>query len=187
MTDFSAFIKAYGKAIDPEVADAKVIETYRGQVPDELIEFWERYGFGGFGKGLVWVVNPAAMEDVMSNWTTGKGSKRAIPVVRTAFGNIIYWQASEFQLLDVHYDRRIGAGPGVEVLFGYYLIEKKLRKSVLDEPLFKKALRALGELKRDEIYAFGLPLAMGGSEDLKNVVVAKLREHLSILSAAHRE
>jgi hypothetical protein len=49
-----------------------------------------------------------------------------------------------------------------EVLFGCYLIDEMARRSVLEEAKFKKALKAHGQLHGDEMYAFTLPLALGG-------------------------
>jgi|SRR6185437_14401369 len=185
MTDFEPFFNEYGKPIEPERGEAKLLHVYKGIVPDPLIEFWERFGFGGYAKGLVWVVNPTLLDDVLAEWVTAK-KNRAVPVIRTAFGNIVYWQGDQFTFLDVHYDRRVGAGSDVEVLFGFYLVDEKSRRSVLEEPLFKKALKARGTLKRDEIYSYKLPLAMGGTPDVKNMEKAKMREHLSILATIHK-
>lgn len=185
MTDFEPFFKEYGQPIEPERGDAKLLGRYKGIVPDPLIEFWERFGFGGYAKGLVWVVNPTLLDDVLAEWVPAK-KQRAIPVIRTAFGNVVYWHGDQFTFLDVHYNKPFQAGGDVELLFDYYLVEQKSRKSVLQEPLFKKALKALGILKRDEIYSYKLPLAMGGTPDVKNMEKAKMREHLSILATIHK-
>lgn len=183
MSDFDVFFETYGQPVELERAEEKQLSTYRSVVPDSLVEFWERFGFGGYAQGLLWVVNPTQLEDVLAEWLTPEGKKsRAIPVIRTAFGNVVYWHHSQFTFLDVHYGRRVSAGTDVEVLFGYYLVDKKSRKSVLEEPVFKKALNALGMLKRDEIYAFKLPLAMGGDAGVRNMQKARIRETLAVLA-----
>jgi hypothetical protein len=188
MTDFDAFFEAYGKPIESERADPKLLSAYKNVVPDQLIEFWERFGFGGYARGLVWIVNPTQLEDVLAEWLPAKGGKkRAVPVARTAFGNVIYWRDPGFTFLDVNYNKQFGAGGNVELLFIFYLIDKKSRKSVLEEPEFKKAFKALGMLKRDEMYAYTLPLAMGGEPGIKNMTKVKMREHLSILAGIHQE
>jgi len=184
MADFSPFFEAYGRPVTPERADAKLVKRYAGVVPPALIEFWLHYGFGGYAKGLVWVVNPAGVEDALAEWLPAR-NKTAVPVVRTSFGNIIYWQASAFTFLDVHYDKAFSAGGDVEILFDGYLIDPKSRKSVLQEPKFKQALKALGELDSSEMYSFKLPLVMGGADDLKNLAKVKMREQLAVLAEAH--
>lgn len=30
-----------------------LVDAYRGRVSDEVIEIWERYGFGTFGEGFI--------------------------------------------------------------------------------------------------------------------------------------
>lgn len=185
MTDFEPFFDAYGKPTDTERPSAKLLKDYENRVPAQLIEFWERFGFGGFAKGLVWVVNPTQLEDVLAEWAPAKKTSRAVPAVRTAFGNIVYWQGTKFTFLDVHYDKAFDAGTDTEVLFGFYLIDDKSRTSVLQEPKFKKALKAHGSLARDEMYGYTLPLVMGGTDEIKNMAKVKMREQLSILAQAH--
>jgi hypothetical protein len=186
MSDFDLFFQAYGQPTEGERADPKLLSTYKDIVPASLLEFWERFGFGGYEEGLVWVVNPSQLEDILAEWTLAKSNKkRVIPVIRTAFGNIIYWHDAAFTFLDVHYNKRFQAGSDVEVLFDFYLVDKKSRKSVLEETLFKRALRALGKLKWNEMYSYKLPLAMGGTPELNNMEKAKMREHLSILANIH--
>lgn len=41
---------------------AETIEEYRGRVPDELVEIWERYGCGTFGEGFLRIIDPALYE-----------------------------------------------------------------------------------------------------------------------------
>ncbi len=185
MTDFEPFFNAYGKATDAQPATQNVLRVYRGVVPEQLIEFWERYGFGGYAKGLIWIPEPTLLEDVLAEWLPRKRGARAIPVARTAFGNIVYWRKDKYTFLDVHYDKEFEAGTDTELLFAYYFVDETPRRSVLQEPKFEKALKAQGQLRRDEMYAFTLPLALGGADDVKNMTKAKIREQLAILASLH--
>jgi hypothetical protein len=186
MSDFDAFIEEYGSPVEPERASAKELTKFKGIVPDPLVEFWERFGFGGYGQGLVWVVNPTHLEDVLAEWVPAKSKKgRAVPVARSAFGNVVYWQDEAFTFLNVHYDKTFQAGSDAEVLFDFYLVDRESRKSILEEPLHKKALKLLGMLQRDEMYTYKLPLALGGNSALKNMQKAMIREQLSILAQVH--
>jgi hypothetical protein len=185
MTDFSPFLDAYGNAIDAEPATQNVLRAYQGVVPEQLIEFWERYGFGGYAKGMIWITEPTLLEDVLAKWLPPKRSARAIPVARTAFGNIVYWHKDKYTFLDVHYAKEFEAGTDTELLFAYYLVDETPRRSVLQQPKFEEALKAQGQLHRDEMYAFTLPLVLGGADDLKNMTKAKMREQLAILVSLH--
>ena len=53
---------------------------------------------------------------------------------------------------------------------------------MLEQKLFRKALKKLGPLQHDECFGFEPAIALGGSESVENVRIVKLREHLSILS-----
>lgn len=186
MLDIEPFIAGFGKPFDNERPSADLVRDYEGLVPVELIEFWQGYGFGGYARGLVWIVDPRQFQEALVDWLpTKSGEAQAVPVARSAFGNFICWHDSKFIFVDVHYDRQLGAGDDVELLFNFFLADEKSRRSILHEPLFRKALRARGQLARDEMYAFGLPLAMGGSADVKNIDKAKVLEHLSILAQVH--
>ena len=35
----------------------EIIEKYKGQVPDEIIEIWKNYGLGSFMNGYMKVIN----------------------------------------------------------------------------------------------------------------------------------
>ncbi|MBP1326161.1 hypothetical protein JOF28_001393 [Leucobacter exalbidus] len=37
---------------------AEIIAEYRDQVPAELVEVWEQYGYGTFGRGFLRVIDP---------------------------------------------------------------------------------------------------------------------------------
>jgi hypothetical protein len=87
--------------------------------------------------------------------------------------------------LNVNYNEQFDTGDDVELLFVLLLIGKDPREGILQEPLFKKALRKFGPLKCDEMYRYKLALAMGGNRDLKKMAKMKMREQLSILAQVH--
>src|SRR5689334_22209006 len=89
MTDFDKFVKEYGEPIEPERASAELLDQYKDIVPTQLIEFWERFGFASYADGLIWVVNPKQLQDVLSEWFPTKAKDAPlVPVIRTAFGKI---------------------------------------------------------------------------------------------------
>lgn len=186
MIDVNVFIKEYGLPTEAEKPGRKFLEEYKGLVPDPMIEFWERFGFGCYADGLIWVINPKQLGEVLSEWLPRKEKQTpAVPVIRTAFGKLIYWHKNNFTLLDVNYNDRFDTGDDVELLFVLLLIGTDAREGILQEPLFKKALTKFGPLKSDEMYGYKLPLAMGGNRDLMNLAKMKMVEQLSILAQIH--
>ena len=187
MYDFDGFFDAYGNPSSSETASRSLLEKMDGKVPEALLSFWTVYGFGSYGKGLVWVLNPTELDGILAEWPADKRTmRRSVPIIRTAFGNVVFWANQEFTFLDVHYNRLVQAGTDTELLFGYYLTHAKSRRSVLEEQLFKKAYKKLGQLTHEEIYTYSLPLALGGKPELKNLCKAKVKEQLSILAQIHK-
>jgi hypothetical protein len=184
MTDFQHFIDEYGSPTETEKPDQGSLGGYKGAIPDQVIEFWTRFGFGHYLQGLLWIPNPKQLEDVLTEWLPKRS--RGVPIARTAFGSVLYWQGHEFTLLDVNTNDRFSASDDAEVVFNFFLIGEDARLGVLQEPLFKKALKKFGPLRSDEMYGYKLPLAMGGDRTLKNMEKMKLREQLSILAQIHR-
>jgi len=103
-------------------------------------------------------------------------------ILRTGFGDMIYWANSAFQLVDVDYGEHSTLTARAEVLFEYVLCPGELLEKVLDEPIFKKALPRLGPPAPDECYGYVPAIALGGTHEPSNLKRVKLNEHLSILS-----
>jgi hypothetical protein len=186
MTDFQPFFDEYGSPSEVQNADKKLLSEYKDVVPEQLIEFWERFGFGRYADGRLWVIHPKELEDVLTLWLPNKTKpSKAVPVLRTAFGQIIYCDDGRFTLLDPHYNDRFGAGHNTGVLFKSYLVGKNARILIIEEKKFKHSFKKFGPLKRDEMYSYKLPLAMGGDDTLKNMAKMKMREQLSILAQVH--
>jgi hypothetical protein len=186
MTNFQPFFDEYGSPSEVQKADKKLLSEYRDVVPEQLIDFWEHFGFGRYGDGRIWVINPKELEDVLTLWLPNKNKPtKAVPVLRTAFGKIIYWDDGKFTLLDPHHNDRFGAGDNMELLFIMFLVGKNARIWIIEEKEFKQAFKKFGPLKRDEMYSYKLPLAMGGTDSLKNMDKMKMREQLSILAQVH--
>ena len=72
----------------------EVIEKYKGQVPDEIIEIWENYGLGSFLNGYLRVINPDDYKELVEE-TYFRG-KESIPLFTTAFADVITCEENEF-------------------------------------------------------------------------------------------
>ena len=72
----------------------EIIEKYKGQVPDEIIEIWKNYGLGSFLNGYLRVINPDDYKELVEE-TYFRG-KESIPLFTTAFADVITWQENGF-------------------------------------------------------------------------------------------
>lgn len=72
---------------------AATVDAYDGLVPDEIVELWQRYGYGSFGDGFVRVIDPHAYEERIGN-LLGKmiGEGDALPIMVTALADVVLWE-----------------------------------------------------------------------------------------------
>lgn len=78
----------------PHAAVAQsTFDAYDGLVPEEIVELWERYGYGSFGEGFVRVIDPGAYEARIGN-LLGKmiGEGSAVPIMVTALADVVLWE-----------------------------------------------------------------------------------------------
>ncbi len=180
MTHFPNFKKTHRPAIKCRKATGESIKQYQGKLPDALLEDWQEAGWCGYGKGLIWIIDPSTLESSLKDWV--EESERAIAFARTAFGDIIVWTGKDIYYVDVLYDKYSRIGGDIDVFFDVTLCDKVYINSVLDRKLFLQALKKLGELDHDECYGFEPAISLGGSGTLDTLRKVKLREYLSILA-----
>ena len=72
----------------------EIIEKYKGQVPDEVIEISENYGLGSFLNRYLRVINPDDYKELVEE-TYFRG-KESMPLFTTDFADVITWQENEY-------------------------------------------------------------------------------------------
>lgn len=77
-----------------KIADETIISKYKGILPGELIETWERYGFGIFVNGFLKVINPDDNLNILES--SYIRHEQAIPIFTTAMGDIIVWEKDKY-------------------------------------------------------------------------------------------
>ena len=91
---FDRFMHRFGLPVSRMAASSKSIEKYRGKLPDQLLQYWEKYGFCGFKDGLFWIVNPDDYEDALDAWigdTPAMEEDAYYVIARSAFGALYLW------------------------------------------------------------------------------------------------
>lgn len=196
--DFAWFIGKFGEATHRVEASADTIERWRGRLPEQLMTYWREEGWCGYANGLFWSVNPDDYEDLISEWLAGTPLEKLDTfhvIARTAFGKL--------------YACGEKAGPVVDVscqLHAIFAQKKELRPRDAadldfkirgffagsrldgcdlhtndDGPLFERALKKLGPLAPDEMYALEPAVVLGGPIALDHLVRVKLDPHLTLL------
>lgn len=180
MSHFKKFNEMHGPPSEVETVPPEKLEFYAKRLPADLLEEWRQSGWCAYGDGLLWTVDPAAYEEVLEAWlgpTTGHYA-----FLRTAFGDIYYWDGAKAYHLDVQEGDISPVPRRMDMLFDGAFCDREYLDDVLQCKLFKKAVAKLGRLKKDECYAFVPPIALGGSGKVDTLKRYKLREQLALLA-----
>ena len=60
-----------------EVPEAR-LQHYRGRLPEQLLAYWQRDGWCGWGQGLLWTVDPEAWRENLATWLARRLQGRTI-------------------------------------------------------------------------------------------------------------
>jgi hypothetical protein len=178
---FDDFEKVHGKGIKCRPVADETIEKYKDVLPAPLLDYWRQAGWCGYSDGLLWLVNPEELRDPFVEWL-GPDAENSYPIVRTALGDIIFWNDKGAFYLDIREEEVKKVGENLEVLFFYTLCDDGYLDHVIDRNIFRKVFPRLGVLEHDECYAFTPAVQLGGPGTADTLQRAKLREYLSILA-----
>lgn len=190
--------EGFGPQIDSQPVAASIIDSYRGKLPDALLTYWRELGWGGYGNGLLWLVNPREYSDVLSTWLHGTelyGRDRYHVFACGAFGELYAWGERTGPSLHINSpysmifpsDRsaRMDEGRADSMLRSWFSSSEKKdfdENDDDDKPLFDRAVNLLGRLHPGEMYGFVPALALGGPCRLDHLQKVKAVEHLMFLA-----
>jgi hypothetical protein len=166
-------------------------------LPEQLLEYWRLYGWGGYYDGLFWLVNPDDYVPVVEAWLEGtqiENKSDYLAIARTAFGRIFLWNKKagqnvtivslDSQIITSPPNKKVAAGDDTIPLQSFLIGKDPDRldiEDVKEKKLFKRALKKLGPVAEDEMYGFEPALCMGGMPVLENIRKVKIIEHLILL------
>ncbi|WP_288076875.1 GAD-like domain-containing protein [Pseudomonas sp.] len=189
--DFDFFLSTFGPGFDRRSVSSSTIEQYRGKLPDQLLTYWEVYGWCGYAGGIFWSVNPQEYESIVSEWLKGTklwGIDVYHVIARSAFGTLYLWgEQSGYSLkissVDAYYICRESMFTGDQLDFGVRCFFSGLTVKSNDyENLFAVAKNKLGRLHEGEMYGFTPALALGGQRTLAGIEKVGAVEYLTFLS-----
>jgi len=194
---YAHLIKLNGEPTLKREVPPAVRERYRGLVPDILLGYWETEGFNQFRHGLFSSVNPDDWQGVINDWIRGTLYEEYGPfyvIGVTAFGQLRTFSPLIGSKLMVNPHRAWMMSSSLD-----FLSPRRLEIAVItalttptltedcdirdseDERLFDRALKKLGPLGWNEIYAFEPALVLGGPEKLENLVKVDGIVHCAML------
>lgn len=188
--DFAYFLAKFGPAIDKRHVPPSTIDRYRGKLPDQLLAYWQEYGWCGYADGLFWTVNPQEYEPALEAWIgdTPFMEQDAYHVIaRSAFGKLYLWGEETGETLTVFTPASICfASPpddDIDRDFEMRLFFGGLSLDSNDvEGFFAPALQKLGRLAHDDMYGFVPAPALGGTLTLACLEKVKAVEHLVFIA-----
>ena len=188
----------FGPAFKKQDVSKSSIEKNRGKLPDQLLQYWNEYGWCGYGNGLIWIVDPDEYAPVVDAWLEGtpfEGRDSYHTIAVSAFGELFLWGETTGLAISISSlwgmifpgDESAGVaeGKGDLMIRGFFV---GLDKDMLDEsddaerPLFDRAVKKLGVLNAGQMYGLVPALALGGSCDLKHLEKVDAVTHLIMLA-----
>lgn len=158
----------------------ETIQKYTGKVPSELIDIWTHLGYGTFMNGYLKIINPDDYADLLND--SYFRADTAIPVLATAFGDIITWEKDEFVgIVEYRYGRSRIMISDFD-LFLMLLKDDSFIKDFFQMDMYKQAYDKLGSLNYNECYGYVPLLALGGTENVSNLRKAALKEHIAVIT-----
>ncbi len=196
--DYFYHHKGFGPQIDSTPVPEPILEAYRGKLPDALLTYWRAMGWGGYGNGLLWLVDPRDYAEVLNAWihaTNFYGKDRYHVFARGAFGDLYVWGErtgpslhinSPYSMIFPSDDSADMARGEADLLLQTWLIV--CEKDAFDmeddnkKPLFERAVKLLGRPGPDEMFAFVPALVLGGPSRLDHLQKVNAVEHLMFLA-----
>ncbi|GCF88947.1 GAD-like domain-containing protein [Shewanella sp. M-Br] len=188
----------FGPEIKSELPSEAVLRSFEDKLPARLLEYWQEYGFCGWGEGIFWTVNPADYSEILDLWLAGThfvGKDNYYVIGRSAFGRLYVWGETSGPSLDINpcYGmifptdksedlKKRGAERTIDLFFATTSKNSLEEEDTEGKPLFERAMIKLGPLEADETYAFVPALALGGALKLENLQKVKALEHLAFLA-----
>ena len=119
MNVFDLFVNKYPPGNDLRKPTAETLEQFQGKLPAELLDFWQEYGFGNYGGGLLKIIDPTDYMDTLTLWLGEQ--EDCFPILMTGFGTLFIYRkrsetADDMCLFDIHY-RRSGSFSTVFPIF----------------------------------------------------------------------
>jgi hypothetical protein len=193
---FELFKQRFGSATSAVNVPAESLEKYSGRLPDRLLSIWRQEGWGAYGKGLFWLVNPDEYDGVLEDWLSESPLAAASfrVIARTAFGALFAWSERFHQSITIDcpgnfilvfedsvFTREPHPDAAIEAFFLSLWPDNLDLEGDDGNELFDRALARLGPLSKDELYGFEPALVLGGPCVVENLAKLRIDVHLSIL------
>jgi hypothetical protein len=182
----------YEDFVQHSTVNEDIIGKYTNVLPHALINVWKEYGFGSFAKGFMKTINPDDYQELVNETYMKESSP--IPVFATGLGDIIVWDEGAtvnetYNYFDMIYYRKGSTSPLRPVknldndkFFTHDLTNPNSYKNEFFWGPYMEALQVHGTIPAyDECYGYVPLLGMGGSRNVQNLKIVKIKEHIMLI------
>lgn len=154
------------------------IDRYRGRVPDDLIDIWERYGYGSFGEGFFRTVDPDVylqrLGDRIARVADDGTAATSIPIYVTGLADLICWEPDPDSVTALLFrDQRLtGLGRRITTMFTIMNHDgiERYGADALDWGMYREAVATHGALAYDQSFTYTPLLSLGGEKTVDTMV-----------------
>ncbi|WP_102391295.1 GAD-like domain-containing protein [Enterovibrio norvegicus] len=192
------FLSKFDAPTEVVAATSEQVESYRGILPDKLLEYWQYLGFSGFKNGLFWLTNPSEFEDVLESFLDGtefEDFDNYHVIARSAYGELFLWGENTGYSLAIKphlnwiktcsgHEGDISQGKSdsaVQAFIGFRKPENVDIKAN-SKPLFPSLLKKYGPIGKDEVMVFTPYLFMGGKKSADTMSKENLHVFLQVMA-----
>ena len=154
-----------------------LIKKYESVLPEELLDIWENYGQAELLDGYLRIINPEEYQELLEE-TYFRG-KVSVPIMTTAFGDIITLEKGEYIGIVKYKDGNFILAGADFALFFQNLTDDYYVGKYLQIPQYEEAVKRIGKLKHDECFGYVPLLGLGGSEKVENL--SKVKDRKSVV------
>ncbi len=130
--------------------------------------------------GYLKIINPDEYVELLNS--SYFRANVAVPIMATAFGDIITWEKQHFvAIVKYRYGKSEIMISGLE-LFLTLLKDSGFTKRFFTQALYAEAVNAYGKLAYDECFGYAPLLALGGKESVENIKKVKMKEHIAVIA-----
>lgn len=160
-------------------AEHELCIKYSSILPQDLVNVWQKYGFGSLMDGYLKIINPDEYKPLLDD-SYGLSST-AIPIFVTAFTDIVTWEKGRYIRIIKYKD---GTFEGIAAGFNFFwgdLADGAFDTRFFDLAEYEAATNRLGQLQFDECFGYTPLLGLGGSRKVDNLRKVKIKEHIDLI------
>lgn len=133
-----------------------MLEQFHGKLPAELLNFWQEYGFGNYGGGLLKIIDPTDYVDTLTLWLGEQ--EGCLPILMTGFGTLFIYRklsetADDMCLLDIHYRKSGSFSTSFSDFFERIIPAENFAEQFLRVELFQEASLNKGALQKTKSFS----------------------------------